>query len=106
SIDHDLDHTVFSYIPNTAETSFFGMVKEAQDYLNKKKEEQILALGPNMDREELHKILTVRPRIEKVAIKDAKLRTFITQDSNRDDLVTTSTTSPMARWRKTTTWSS
>ncbi len=88
SIDHDLDHTVFSYIPNTAETSFFGMVKEAQDYLNKKKEEQILALGPNMDREELHKILTVRPRIEKVAIKDAKLRTFITQDSNRDDLVT------------------
>lgn len=86
-IGEDLEHTVFSYIPNTAETSFFGMVKEAQDYLNKKKEEQILALGPNLDREELHSILTVRPRIEKVAIKDAKLRTFITQDSNRDDLV-------------------
>lgn len=88
SIDRDLDHTVFSYIPNTAETSFFGMVKEAQNYLNKRKEEQILDLGPNIDREELHRILTVRPRIEKVAIKDAKLRTFITQDSSRDDLVT------------------
>ncbi|MDF0707050.1 amidophosphoribosyltransferase [Flagellimonas okinawensis] len=88
SIDNDLENTVFSYIPNTAETSFFGMVKEAQNYLNKKKEEQILALGPNMKAEELHKILNIRPRIEKVAIKDAKLRTFITQDSSRDDLVT------------------
>lgn len=88
SIDNDLENTVFSYIPNTAETSFFGMVKEAQNYLNKKKEEQILALGPDITRENLHKILTIRPRIEKVAIKDAKLRTFITQDSSRDDLVT------------------
>ncbi|MCK0161315.1 amidophosphoribosyltransferase [Allomuricauda sp. F6463D] len=88
SIEDDLQNTVFSYIPNTAETSFFGMVKEAQNYLNKKKEEQILALGPNMTGEELHKILNIRPRIEKVAIKDAKLRTFITQDSSRDDLVT------------------
>ncbi|MFT0714117.1 amidophosphoribosyltransferase [Flagellimonas lutimaris] len=88
SIDNDLENAVFSYIPNTAETSFFGMVKEAQNYLNKKKEEQILALGPNMTGEQLHKILSVRPRIEKVAIKDAKLRTFITQDSSRDDLVT------------------
>lgn len=88
SIDNDLENTVFSYIPNTAETSFFGMVKEAQNYLNKKKEEQILALGSKMTEEELHKILNIRPRIEKVAIKDAKLRTFITQDSSRDDLVT------------------
>ncbi|WP_420320754.1 amidophosphoribosyltransferase [Flagellimonas sp.] len=87
SIDGDLGNTVFSYIPNTAETSFFGMVKEAQNYLNKLKEEQILALGPNISGEELHRILDVRPRIEKVAIKDAKLRTFITQDSSRDDLV-------------------
>ncbi|WP_420401271.1 amidophosphoribosyltransferase [Flagellimonas sp.] len=87
SIDNDLANTVFSYIPNTAETSFFGMVKEAQNYLNKLKEEQILALGPNISGEELHRILDVRPRIEKVAIKDAKLRTFITQDSSRDDLV-------------------
>lgn len=87
SIDDDLGNTVFSFIPNTAETSFFGMVKEAQNYLNKRKEEQILALGPKITGEELHKILEVRPRIEKVAIKDAKLRTFITQDSSRDDLV-------------------
>ncbi len=87
AIDGNIKKTVFSYIPNTAETSFFGMVKEAQNYLNKKKEEQILALGPKITSEQLHEILEVRPRIEKVAIKDAKLRTFITQDSSRDDLV-------------------
>jgi len=87
AIDHDIKNTVFSYIPNTAETSFFGMVKEAQNYLNKKKEEQILAIGRKITSEELHAILEVRPRIEKVAIKDAKLRTFITQDDSRDDLV-------------------
>ena len=88
AIDNDIKNTVFSYIPNTAETSFLGMVREAQNYLNKKKEEQILALGPSISSEQLHEILEVRPRIEKVAIKDAKLRTFITQDSSRDDLVT------------------
>ncbi len=87
SIDDDIKNTVFSYIPNTAETSFFGMVKEAQNYLNKKKEEQILSIGSTITKEELHEILEVRPRIEKVAIKDAKLRTFIAQDSGRDDLV-------------------
>ncbi|WP_088339871.1 amidophosphoribosyltransferase [Robiginitalea sediminis] len=87
AIDHDLRNTVFSYIPNTAETSFLGMLREAQNYLNNKKEEQILALGSNISREALNDILDVRPRIEKVAIKDAKLRTFITQDSSRDDLV-------------------
>lgn len=86
-IDHDIKNTVFSYIPNTAETSFFGMVKEAQNYLNKKKEEQILSIGSQITSEQLHEILEVRPRIEKVAIKDAKLRTFITQDDSRDDLV-------------------
>lgn len=88
SINDDIKNTVFSYIPNTAETSFFGMVIEAQNYLNKNKEEEILAIGPSISREKLHDILKVRPRIEKVAIKDAKLRTFITQDSSRDDLVT------------------
>jgi len=87
SIDNDIKHTVFSYIPNTAETSFYGMVKEAQNYLNKNKEEEILSIGPSISREKLHDILKVRPRIEKVAIKDAKLRTFITQDDSRDDLV-------------------
>ena len=87
SIDHDLKNTVFSYIPNTAETSFFGLVRAAQRYLNKKKEEQILEAKGSLSPEELHEILDIRPRIEKVAIKDAKLRTFITQDSGRDDLV-------------------
>ncbi len=87
AINNDIQNTVFSYIPNTAETSFFGMVIEAQNYLNKKKEEQILSIGSKITSEELHDILKVRPRIEKVAIKDAKLRTFITQDSSRDDLV-------------------
>ncbi|MEL6484293.1 MAG: amidophosphoribosyltransferase, partial [Bacteroidota bacterium] len=88
AVNDDLVNTVFSYIPNTAGTSFFGMVKEAQNYLNRKKESQILDLGTDITREKLNAILDVRPRIEKVAIKDAKLRTFITQDSSRDDLVT------------------
>ena len=87
AIDNDIQNSVFSYIPNTAETSFLGMVKEAQNYLNRKKEEQILNIGAGITKEQLHRILEVRPRIEKVAIKDAKLRTFITQDSSRDDLV-------------------
>lgn len=87
SIKGDIRNTVFSYIPNTAETSFFGMVREAQNHMNREKEAQILAIGRNITSTELHEILEVRPRIEKVAIKDAKLRTFITQDSGRDDLV-------------------
>ncbi|THD69111.1 amidophosphoribosyltransferase [Robertkochia marina] len=87
SVDQNLENTVFSYIPNTAETSFYGMVQEAQTYLNKRKEEKILAGKETLTPEELNKILNMRPRIEKVAIKDAKLRTFITEDSSRDDLV-------------------
>ena len=87
SIKGDIRNTVFSYIPNTAETSFFGMVREAQNHMNREKEAQILDIGRNITSAELHEILEVRPRIEKVAIKDAKLRTFITQDSGRDDLV-------------------
>ncbi|MCE2613480.1 amidophosphoribosyltransferase [Flavobacteriaceae bacterium D16] len=87
AVEEDLRNTVFSYIPNTAETSFLGMIKEAQGYLNNKKQEQILALGSELSPDTLRNILRVRPRIEKVAIKDAKLRTFITQDSSRDDLV-------------------
>lgn len=87
SISGDIKNTVFSYIPNTAETSFFGMVREAQNHMNREKEAQILSIGRDITSQELHEILEVRPRIEKVAIKDAKLRTFITQDSGRDDLV-------------------
>src|SRR5699024_5209306 len=88
AIDGDMENTVFSYIPNTAETSFFGMFKQAQDYLNKRKEEVILKEGSSLTSERLHEILSSRPRVEKVAIKDVKLRTFITEDSSRDDLVT------------------
>ena len=87
AINSDLKNTVFSYIPNTAEVSFFGLVHEAQDYMNKIAEEKIMKEGSNITREKLKKLLSTRPRIEKVAIKDAKLRTFITDDSNRDELV-------------------
>jgi amidophosphoribosyltransferase len=77
SIQGDIRNTVFSYIPNTAETSFFGMVREAQNHMNREKEAQILAIGRDITSAELHEILEVRPRIEKVAIKDAKLRTLL-----------------------------
>ena len=87
AINSDMKNTVFSYIPNTAEVSFFGLVHEAQDYMNKIAEEKIMREGSNITREKLKKLLSTRPRIEKVAIKDAKLRTFITDDSNRDELV-------------------
>ena len=87
AINNDLKNTVFSYIPNTAEVSFFGMVHKAQDYLNNYAEEKILDLGRDISKEKLRKLLSLRPRIEKVAIKDAKLRTFITDDLSRDELV-------------------
>ena len=87
SVENDLKNTVFSYIPNTAEVSFFGLVHEAQDYMNEIAEKKIIDEGNNISREKLKKLLSYRPRIEKVAIKDAKLRTFITDDSSRDELV-------------------
>ncbi|MGB1971349.1 MAG: amidophosphoribosyltransferase [Flavobacteriaceae bacterium] len=85
TIDHDLKNTVFSYIPNTAETSFYGLVGAAQRHL----QTQILKEleSSSMDKERLKLLLNLSPRIEKIAIKDAKLRTFITADSSRDDLV-------------------
>ncbi|TXB63996.1 amidophosphoribosyltransferase [Vicingus serpentipes] len=87
SIDHDLKNSVFSFIPNTAEVSFYGMMKGLQDELNKIKLRKIKELGENPSDEQLQEILALRNRIEKIAIKDAKLRTFITQDNSRDDLV-------------------
>jgi len=87
AVNNDLKNTVFSYIPNTAEVSFFGLVHEAQDYMNEIAEKKIIEEGKNISREKLKKFLSYRPRIEKVAIKDAKLRTFITDDSSRDELV-------------------
>ncbi|MDR0229418.1 MAG: class II glutamine amidotransferase [Flavobacteriaceae bacterium] len=86
-IDNDTDNSVFSYIPNTSETSFIGMVEGAQDYLNQRKIADILANKESLSAEKLQEILAVKLRTEKIAIKDAKLRTFITDDSSRDDLV-------------------
>jgi amidophosphoribosyltransferase len=86
-IDFDLENSVFSFIPNTAEVSFFGMIKGLEDHLNEEKIKQIIGLGDNPDKDEIRRILLKRARIEKIAIKDAKLRTFITQDDSRDDLV-------------------
>ena len=87
AVDHDLDNTVFSFIPNTAEVACYGMLKQMEDELDKMKERRILELGPKPDPASLRQILAMRPRLEKVAIKDAKLRTFITSDDARDDLV-------------------
>ncbi|HLU87878.1 MAG TPA: hypothetical protein VKZ44_09000, partial [Taishania sp.] len=87
SVNYDLDNSVFSFIPNTAETSFYGMIKGLEDYLNQEKLKQVLALGNDINQENLEKILLQRARIEKIAIKDAKVRTFISQDDSRDDLV-------------------
>ena len=87
AIHYDLDNSVFSFIPNTAEVSFYGLIKGLEDYLNDEKYKAILALGANPSPEKLQEIIYRRARIEKIAIKDAKLRTFITQDDSRDDLV-------------------
>jgi amidophosphoribosyltransferase len=87
AVDHDLENTVFSFIPNTAEVACYGMLKEMEDELDRVKEKRILALEGKPDPAELRRILALRPRLEKVAIKDAKLRTFITADDARDDMV-------------------
>ncbi len=87
AIENDTDNTVFSYIPNTAETSFYGMVEAAQDFLNQRKNNYILKNKDTLTKETLQELLAVKIRTEKVAIKDAKLRTFITEDSSRNDLV-------------------
>ncbi len=87
AIDYDIKNSVFSFIPNTAEVSFYGMVKGMEDHLNQVKAEKIIALGADASAEEIQAIVSMRMRAEKIAIKDAKLRTFITQDDSRDDLV-------------------
>lgn len=87
AIDYDTKNTVFSYIPNTAETSFFGMIETVEDHLNKRKTQAIIDGNGQLSAEKVTEILSERPRIEKIAIKDVKLRTFITEDSSRDDLV-------------------
>ena len=87
SIDNDVKNTVFSYIPNTAEVSYFGLLKGCHAYLNKVKTKKIQDLGDNPNHDEIAEIMKISPRAEKIAIKDAKLRTFITSDDSRDDLV-------------------
>ncbi|PZR39573.1 MAG: amidophosphoribosyltransferase [Azospira oryzae] len=85
SINFDLKNTIFSYIPNTAETAFLGMMAGVEDYLVSKQKDIIIDGKPSVD--SLDDILSFRPRIEKIVLKDAKLRTFITDDSHRDELV-------------------
>ena len=85
-IDFNIKNTVFSYIPNTAETSFYGMIESVEEYLNARKSEEIIC-KKGLSEDAIKEILSVRPRIEKIAVKDVKLRTFITEDDSRDDLV-------------------
>jgi len=87
SVDHDLRNTVFSFIPNTAEIAFYGMMQGMEDYLKEVKKRKIKALEGNITDEKLNEILSMRPRAEKIAIKDAKQRTFITNDTDRSDMV-------------------
>jgi amidophosphoribosyltransferase len=87
SIDYDLDNSVFSFIPNTAETSFYGMIKGLEDHLNERKFKSLSENSGNLSEDELKKIVFQRARIEKIVIKDAKARTFITQDDQRDEMV-------------------
>ena len=86
-IDNHISDTVFSYIPNTAETSFYGMSEAAEDFLNQQKINKMLKGKREITAKELQSILSERARIEKIAIKDVKLRTFIADDNSRDDLV-------------------
>ena len=86
-IDHDLKNTIFSFIPNTAEIAFYGLLKGAEDYLNKTKVERILSWGKDFDEEKLTAMVNRKVRFEKIAIKDVKLRTFITADASRNEMV-------------------
>ncbi len=87
AIDYDTENSVFSFIPNTAETSFYGMLDAAQDELNKQKNEAIIKERKTLTLDRLHQIQAHKIRTEKIAVKDVKLRTFITDDNSRDDLV-------------------
>ncbi len=87
TIDYDLKNTIFSFIPNTAETAFYGLIKGAEDYLNEIKKERILSWNKDFDDAKLSEMINRKIRIEKIAIKDVKLRTFITEDSSRNEMV-------------------
>ena len=87
AVDYDLKDTIFSFIPNTAETAFYGLIKGADDYLKKIKVERILSWGNDFDEAKLTEMISRKIRFEKIAIKDVKLRTFITEDSSRNEMV-------------------
>lgn len=87
TIDHDLNNTVFSYIPNTAEAAFYGVIRGVEKYIARLQKERILSARGKMDEKSLEQLLAIKPRIEKIAIKDIKLRTFISEEKGRDDLV-------------------
>jgi amidophosphoribosyltransferase len=86
-VGYDLKNTIFSFIPNTAETAFYGLIKGAEDYLNEIKKERILSWNKDFDEAKLSEMINRKVRIEKIAIKDVKLRTFITEDSSRNEMV-------------------
>lgn len=87
AVNYDLKNTIFSFIPNTAETAFYGLLKGAEDYLNKRKIEKILSWNCDFDEAKLAEVINRKIRIEKIAIKDVKLRTFITEDISRNEMV-------------------
>ncbi len=86
-VDHDVKNTVFSYIPNTAEVAFYGMVEGVHKYIKKYQRDRLLNREDKITEEELTEVLAMAPRVEKIAIKDVKLRTFITQDADRTEMV-------------------
>lgn len=87
AVDYDFDHTVFSFVPNTAEPAFLGLVHGVEKYLNEYKKEKILKQGADLTEKKLDKILSFSLRVDKIIVKDAKLRTFIADDNARGDLV-------------------
>ena len=87
SVNHDVKNTVFSYIPNTAEVAFYGMVEGIHKYIKKYQRDKLLNRADKISEEELTEVLCMAPRVEKIAIKDVKLRTFITQDADRSEMV-------------------
>lgn len=87
SVDYDFENTVFSYIPNTAEVAYYGMVEGVHKYIRKYQKEKIINHQHELDNEKLEKLLSMSPRVEKITLKDVKLRTFITQDADRKDMV-------------------
>lgn len=86
AVNYDYDNTVFSFIPNTAEVAFYGLLKGVEEHINQYKVKEI-AKNPNLDTEKLNQLLRLKPRVEKIAVKDVKMRTFITEDAARDEMV-------------------